>query len=166
MFSIKAIYEQYKQDVFQYLVSITHNVSLSEDLTSETFLAAIGALSRFEGNSDVKTWLFSIARHKWYEHLRKEKPMESMSHFITNYMSEESEPDQIVTQNDIIERILELLSKENTRTKSIVMLRIEGYSFYEIARKYGISESSARVIDFRAKKKLKETLTKEGFYNE
>ena len=31
-------------------------------------------------------------------------------------------------------------------------MRIEGYSFYEIAMKYDISESSARVIDFRNKK--------------
>ena len=41
-------------------------------------------------------------------------------------------------------------------------MRIEGYSYLEIAQKYEISESSARVIDYRAKKKIKETLIKEG----
>ena len=42
------------------------------------------------------------------------------------------------------------------------MMRIEGYSYLEITQKYEISESSARVIDYRAKKKIKETLIKEG----
>lgn len=71
MFSAKFIYEKYRQDVFVYLVSLTHNPTLSEDLVSETFLAAIKSLPNFKGNSDIKTWLFSIARNKWYEHLRK-----------------------------------------------------------------------------------------------
>ena len=36
------------------------------------------------------------------------------------------------------------------------------YSYYEIGAQYGISESSARVIFFRAKAKLKKQLEKEG----
>ena len=64
MFLIKDLYEKYKQDVFIYLLSITHNKSLSEDLVSETFLGAIKSLANFKGKSDIKTWLFSIARHK------------------------------------------------------------------------------------------------------
>lgn len=166
MFAIKAIYEQHKQDVFRYLVSLTHHPSLSEDLTSETFLAAIKSLSRFEGRSDIKTWLFSIARHKWYEHLRKEKSVVSIDDLIENYISDEYEPDELLVQTDMINRISELLEKENTRTRDIVMLRIEGYSFYEIAKRYEISEGSARVIDFRTKKKLKDILSKEGFYDD
>ncbi len=69
---LKKIYEEYKQDVFKYLVSLTHDVSLSEDLVSETFLSALKSLHKFKGQSTIKTWLFSIARNKWYEHLRKE----------------------------------------------------------------------------------------------
>ena len=60
-------------------------------------------------------------------------------------------------------RILDLLNKEDKRTKDIVMMRVEGYSFYEIGNKFKISEGSARVIDFRIKKKLREILIKEGF---
>ena len=41
------------------------------------------------------------------------------------------------------------------------MKRIDGYSYYEIAEKYGISEGSARVIDFRMKKKIRDILEKE-----
>jgi RNA polymerase sigma-70 factor (ECF subfamily) len=41
-------------------------------------------------------------------------------------------------------------------------MRIEGFSYYEIAKRYEISESSARVINFRTKKKIRQILEKEG----
>ena len=50
-----------------------------------------------------------------------------------------------------------------TKRMQIVLMRIDGYSFHEIGKKLLISESSARVIDFRTKKKLKEILLKEGY---
>ena len=55
-----------------------------------------------------------------------------------------------------------LLDKEEKRTRDIVLMRIEGYSYYEISQINNISEGSARVIDFRAKKKIREILVKEG----
>ena len=42
-------------------------------------------------------------------------------------------------------------------------MRLAGYSFYEIGTKHGISENSARVIDFRTKTKIRQILKKEGF---
>ena len=70
--------------------------------------------------------------------------------------------EQKLIQKDISNKILYLLEKEPERTRSIVLMRIGGYSYLEISQKYEISESSARVIDYRAKKKIKETLIKEG----
>ncbi len=45
-------------------------------------------------------------------------------------------------------------------------MRINGYSYYDIALKYQISEGSARVIDFRTKRRIKEILIKEEWNNE
>lgn len=167
---ITYIYERYKQDVFQYLISLTHDRMLSEDLTSETFLSAIKALVRFQGKSDIKTWLFSIARYKWYEHLRKVKPAIGMEDLAEIYLWEEADLENKIESKvikaELISRALQLLEEESERNKAIVLMRIEGYSFYEIASKYSISESSARVIDFRTKQKIKEVLVKEGFVYE
>ena len=59
-----------------------------------------------------------------------------------------------------------MLDREPERTRKIVLMRLEGYSFYEIGKKCGISESSARVVDFRTKAKIREILKKEGFVDE
>ena len=109
MFLIEALYEKYKEDVFIYLISITHDRSLSEDLLSETFLSAIKSLPAFRGDSDIKTWLFSIARHKWYEYLRKERFTTPLDLFIDNFISGEASPENLIIRKEFIKRIIEIL---------------------------------------------------------
>ncbi len=159
---LKKIYEEYKQDVFKYLVSLTHDISLSEDLVSETFLGALKSLHKFKGQSTIKTWLFSIARNKWYEHLRKEKPTISLDDLSYNYLLSECDLDNSIIKKELSNKILALLDNESPRTKDIILMRIEGYSYFEIGKKHNISESSARVIDYRIKKKIKNILAKEA----
>lgn len=163
---IKKIYEEYKQDVFVYLVSLTNYTSLSEDLVSETFLSAIKSIHRFKGESSIKTWLFSISRNKWYENLRKIKPTISIDDLTYHYIISELDLEEKVMYDEISKRIGYLLDKETVRTKDIVFMRIEGYSYLEISQKHDISESSARVIDYRVKKKIKDILIKEGYSHE
>lgn len=160
--AIKSLYEEYKHDVFTYLVSLTHDSLLAEDLVSDTFLGAIRSLPRFRGDSDIRTWLFSIARYKWYEHLRRAKPTISLDDLAERYLCRESDLEDLSIQRETAQKVLQVLDSEQPRTKDIVLMRIEGYSFFEIARKHGISESSARVIDHRAKKRIRDVLAKEG----
>lgn len=42
-------------------------------------------------------------------------------------------------------------------------MRVNGYSYHEISEKVCVNENSARVIDFRTKKWIKEILDKEGY---
>ncbi|HBB29186.1 MAG TPA: RNA polymerase subunit sigma-24 [Clostridiales bacterium] len=164
MFKIEKLYMQYKKDIYIYLMSLTHNPLLSEDLLSETFLGAIKSLPAFKGNSDIKTWLFSIARYKWFEYLRKEKKDVSFDDLAMLYITEGV--DDKIVEKKAVSRIIELLDCEEKRSKDIVLMRINGYSYYDIALKYQISEGSARVIDFRTKRRIKEILIKEEWNNE
>lgn len=159
---LKKIYEEYKQDVFKYLVSLTHDTSLSEDLVSETFLGALKSLYKFKGECSIKTWLFSIARNKWYEYLRQQKPTISIDDLAYNYLLSENDLYGSLIKKELASKINTLLENEPSRTKYIIFMRIEGYSYFEIGKKYNISEGSARVIDYRTKKKIKDILIKEG----
>jgi len=156
---IEKLYELYKQDLYFYLLSLTHNPTLSEDLLSETFIQAITSLSSFKGQSSVKTWLFSIARNMWLRHLRKEKPTVEYNDLLEIYVSDTLE--KTVITKETTNRIIKLLSEKDERTQKIVGLRVEGYSYSDIAIELGLSEGSARVIDFRTKKWIKAILEKE-----
>ena len=187
---LKELFDTYYQDVYRYLYSLSRDAALSEDLTSEVFLEVVKSIHQFRGESDVKTWLYSIARHRWFAHLRKKKRQAGDGGYLSDctvelhagteaarrgkkiaaeiYLSEflesrEMSPEDACLYRELLERIHELLKKETERTRNIVEMRMDGYSFHEIGIAFGISESSARVIDFRAKTKIRQILKKEGF---
>lgn len=57
--------------VYSYLLSrCGHDPVLAEELTQQTFIAAVDQRSRYDGRSDTVTWLCGIARHKLADHFR------------------------------------------------------------------------------------------------
>jgi RNA polymerase sigma-70 factor (ECF subfamily) len=172
---LEKLFRTYYKDIFQYLYSLTHDTSLSEDLTSEVFLEVVKSIAFFRGEADMKTWMFSIARHKWIDSLRKKKrlvELEVLSELVgeecsvTGTSPDENKPEEQYLNKELLERIYGLIEEEPERTRNIVRLRMEGYSFYEISKKENVSENSARVIYFRAKEKLRQILVKEGLGRE
>jgi len=168
---LEKLFHSYYKEIYRYIYSLTHDASLSEDLASDVFLEVVKSVASFRGEADMKTWLFSVARHKWIDYLRK-KTRRAETEVLSEFVGEERTADRGITvasgpedrylEKELLERIHAILEKEPERTRNIVKLRLEGYSFYEIGKLQGISESSARVIYFRAKEKLRQTLEKEG----
>ena len=171
---LEKLFRTYYKDIYRYLYSLTHDASLSEDLASEVFLEVVKSVATFRGAADIKTWMFSIARHKWIDYLRK-KNRRAETEVLSELVGEQAVwnssgtdavssagPEEQYFEKEVSERVKSLLEEEPERTRNIVKLRLEGYSFYEIAKSEGISESSARVIYFRIKEKLRQTLEKEG----
>lgn len=161
MLEIEQLYQMYKEDVFRYLVSLTHNPVLSEDLLSEIFVIAIRKLGTYRGDASIKTWLFGIARNVWLQQLRRQNKDIDSSALFEIYVTDGIE--QAFIDKEIINRINELLGEKDERTKQIIYMRAKGYAFAEIGKTLGISENSARVIEFRTKRWLKEKLLEEGF---
>ena len=163
MDSIELLYETYRLDVFRYLVGLTRDPDLAEDLLSETFVTALTALDGFRGDGSVKSWLLTIARNKWRDHLRKRSPVTDVD-LTELYIADPSPgPEKQAMDRETARRAMELLKQEDPRTQTVVKMRIEGYSYFEIGQKLNIREGSARVIDFRARNRLREKLMKEGF---
>lgn len=163
MFSIEELYQNYKTDVYYYLLSLTRDHPLAEDLLSETFMKAFLALPSFRGDSSIKTWLIGIARNVWLQHLRKAKHWVEYDDLLCVYLAESESIEEHFLTKEKLERIRTLLATKDERTRSIVNMRVEGWSYPEIAQRWDITENSARVIDFRTRKWIKETLKKEDY---
>lgn len=63
--------EKYSDDLFSWALHKTSDQEVAEDLVQDTFLQAFQSLSRFEGRSSPKTWLFSILNNKIIDHYRR-----------------------------------------------------------------------------------------------
>jgi RNA polymerase sigma-70 factor (ECF subfamily) len=69
--AFEAWYRRTLPRVFAYHLSRCGNdVSLAEELSQQTFVAAINQRARFDGRSELVTWLLGIARHKLADHFR------------------------------------------------------------------------------------------------
>lgn len=160
MRAVEELYATYRDDLFRYLCSLTHDPAQAEDLLSETFLQALQSAGSFRGQSSEKTWLFGIARNLWLRALRRRRPTVPLEDLAGLAAGEE--PADAAAARMLRDRIRTLLAQKDERTRTIVMQRMQGVPFETIARALGISAGSARVVDYRTRQWLKETLRKEG----
>ena len=75
---MEEIYQKYAQTVYKYLLSLTRDSQLAEELTQETFYQAVKSIGRYDGSCSVSTWLCAIAKHQLSAWRRKNPETESL----------------------------------------------------------------------------------------
>ena len=151
---MNAIYRQHAQTVYKFLLSQTRDPGLAEELTQETFYQAVRSIDRFDGKCKVSVWLCQIAKHLWYQHLRKRNreapmPVEGMD---VPLPSAEEEALAREGRLDLLRSVHSLPAD----AREVVYLRaFGGLSFREIGDVLGKTETWARVTFYRGKEKLR-----------
>lgn len=156
MKNIEQIYDQHFQMVYKYLLCLTHNSDISEELTQETFFRAIKNIDKFEEKSTITTWLCGIAKKLWYDELRKKKIKEVREDELFGIADEENLEDKTIS-NEMKMDLYRRLQKLDEKTREVIYLRITGdLTFKEIGNILNKTENWARVTFYRGKLKLKE----------
>lgn len=65
--------DEHGDALFRYAIMRLPDQSAAEDTVQETFLAAVESQDKFQGQSQVRTWLIGILRHKIGDHFRKHR---------------------------------------------------------------------------------------------
>ena len=155
MSELAEIYRIYFDDVYRYLLALSHDAQLAEELTSETFCRAMRALPGFRGACDIRVWLCQIAKNLYYSQLRREKrlaPLEDCR------IAEESHEEELEDHSEAA-RIQELLHALREPYKEVFMWRVYGEkSFRDIGALFGKTENWACVTYHRAKRMIREGL--------
>ena len=73
MLNIQEVYEKYFTVVYRYLLSLSHNTHIAEELTQETFFKALKKVDDFRGECDLRIWLCQISKNTYYDYLKKNK---------------------------------------------------------------------------------------------
>ncbi len=69
--AFEELYQRYNVPVFNYLVRLTHDNGVAEELLQDVFLIIWQDAGSFRGHASVKTWLFRIAHHRAVSWLRQ-----------------------------------------------------------------------------------------------
>ena len=154
-----SIYQEYANLVYRFLYSYTQDIEWSQELMQETFLRAVGSISRYNGSCKLSVWLCQIAKHVLYQELRKKKRTEMVE--LADYLPDDSSPNgenSVLNQENKIE-LYQAIHHLPELEREVILYRITGeLSFREIGAILGKSENWSRTVFYRAKQKIKKEL--------
>lgn len=167
MDDFEEIYVRYQPKIYNFLYKLSGDVQIAEELTQETFYRGFVSFGKYKGNSSLFTWLAAIAKYTYFGYLKKERQSRDaiqLDDVVDFYISQEhgNSAEDIVLRKEITEQVREVLRELPQKNLEVVALRIYAeMSFKQVAETMGISESSAKVLYFRAKNMLKGRLEHE-----
>ena len=161
----ETLYREYYQKVYAFLYRLCADPDLAEDLTQETSLQAYKSFHKFRGDCEVFTWLAAIGKHTYFKYLKKKKlhlDAANLELVAQSYLQNEDSPEEHIHRKDVEKAVRKVVENIPKKYRDVVLLRIYAeLPFSQIAQSLKISESSAKVIYFRAKKMLMEVLKDE-----
>ncbi|MBQ7699237.1 MAG: sigma-70 family RNA polymerase sigma factor [Clostridia bacterium] len=158
----ETIYNEYFRRVYAFLSKMCPDPFLCEEMTQETFYQAFKSFHRYDGSCEMFTWLAAVAKNTYFKYLRKNRIHTVDIDLVPDGDGGEFDPARVIQKQMTGEAVKKAVSSLPTKYKDVVVLRIYAeLSFADIGKSLDISENSAKVIFFRAKKMLKEALKDE-----
>lgn len=162
--AFRCLFEQERERLRRFVVKLVDDGDAAENIVQETFAEAYRQIGDFRGDSSVSTWLFSIAKHLAYGHLRKTDRHNYLEHETIEFLDADRGQTATTTLEAVegAERkriVHEALQELPNHYQRVVQLRdLEEKSTTETAEQLGLTEVNVRVRLHRARKQLREHL--------
>ncbi len=153
--AFERFYQKYYPAVFRFIHARVSDREIAKEIVNKSFFYFFEALRDFKGKSRLKTFLFSIAKHKLIDFYRKKKLKQV---FLSHLPSQLREGlcvflDQDINQMELRDKIEKtFLSLPNDYTRILRLKYIEGLKVKEIALKLKMSFKATESLLFRARK--------------
>ncbi len=177
---IISLVKTYTADLFAYTIIKVGQKEIAEDIVQETFLSAYQSYDNFQNKSSVKTWLFSILKHKIADHFRLQyKRGNEVSPDIIEKLFDENNrwkpeyrPRQWIEENHLLDdpafskTLADCLRTLPGKWSSAIQLKfLEEHDTKIICSELGITSSNFWQIIHRAKLQLRNCLDVKWFKN-
>jgi RNA polymerase sigma factor (sigma-70 family) len=148
--------EEFVDDVHRYLVMLTGQPSVAEDLTSETFEKALRSWRRFDPRrGSERAWLFGIARRRALDHFRTEARRRRREAAFAREVPATAEPTLGCFSPELDAALRSLTAAEREVVALRVVLDLDADT---AARLLGIGRSACSMRLARALQKLEERM--------
>jgi len=161
--SFRAFYEEALPRVYGYFLHRCGGaLAIAEDLTQETFLAAVSELKKEKRVEAPIPWICGIARHKLVDHYRREEREERSLSLA--FQAEEREEELVVADDpESQERVISALaSVASTQRAALVLCYVDGLSVPEAASALGKSVEAVESLLARGRQSFKRTYLEAG----
>ena len=150
------------QENLQYFAqSLTQDEDDAKDLVQETFLKALTYRDKFEENTNLKAWTYTIMKNTFINNYRRNAKVNmvmdntaDLYYLNSSKSSEDSNPDSVLSHKDI-NKVVEKLEDEH---RLPFKMHHTGYKYKEIAEKLDLSIGTVKSRIFFSRKKLMDSL--------
>lgn len=159
MTEFEHIYNQYFREVYSFVLLLSRNEKIAEEITQETFFKALKSIDSFKGNCKLNVWLCQIAKNTYFTYLNKQKRISTEE--MAEQASEHTIEEKMQNKEEAF-RLHKVLHHLEEPYKEVFTLRVFGeLSFKQISELFEKTESWARVTFHRAKGKIHDLLREE-----
>lgn len=162
-----SLMDMYHDGLILFINKLVGNYAIAEELAADAFVELLVHKKRFLGNSDFKTYLYSIGRHKAIDFIRRDVKKKNVSTDDLLTLTDEScsiEEDYIADERRrALHRAIGQLG-EDARA-AVYLVFFEDFSYADAARILGKNTKQIDNLVYRAKASLKKILTEEGIGN-
>lgn len=159
------IVELYGANLMLFINRYVHNMDVAEDLMEDTFCEIIFHKNRYRGKSSFKTYLFSIARNKAVDFIRKERHYQSVPLEQVEYKPDDIEQlESKVIKEQENKQLYDALNQLKDDYRMVLhLIYFEDMSYEEISRVMGKSNRQIKNLAYRARQSLKSIMETEDF---
>ncbi|MFB3108594.1 MAG: RNA polymerase sigma factor [Candidatus Binatia bacterium] len=182
-----SLVDRYYGSLLRLAMAYVPSRAVAEEVVQETWVGVLEGLSRFEGRSSLKTWIFRILTNRAKTRGQRERRYEPMGlggdsgdnpdgpavdpdrflksgYFVDHWVSqpnawEDETPEQLLLSKETRAQIEKAIEALPPTQRQVITLRdIEEVSSQEVCNILDIAETNQRVLLHRARSKVRRTL--------
>ena len=155
-----------REPLIFFVMRFVQSISLAEEIAEDAFVELLIHKERFNFSSSVKTYLFTIARNKAINHIRRNSHLTDDECLETTEADTESLEERVI-RSDEAKALYKVLDRLNDDYRNALWLvYVEDMSYIEAGRVLGKSTKQIENIVYRAKAAARKELEKEGVVRE
>ena len=151
--------EQLSPQVYRYLLWLSGQRDVAEELTQETLLRAWRNRHRLRDTEKVRVWVFQIALNQWRDHCRRLRRERSRSELTDCTLAHDDRADIAAEQKEDVARTMAAIRTLPDRQRDVLYLHAcEGLAIAEIAELLEVAPGAVKSSISAARKRLRKQL--------
>ncbi len=160
------IISEYRENLIFFVMRYVRSVSIAEEIAQDAFVELLIHKHRYNFSCSLKTYLFTIAKNKAINYLRRRKFV-SDEEIDPNTQSDELTLAEHVIKNERSEKLYSVLERlSDDYRNALYLVYIEDLSYEDAGVVMGKNRKQIENLVFRARAAARKELEKEGVYGE
>jgi len=161
--AMRVLFARHNTRVYRFVQRLVSNEALAEDLVNEVFVDVWRDASRFQGKSQVATWILAIARFKALSALRRRKD-DALDEAAAAVIPDTADDPEITLQKlDRVAILRECMSHLSRDHREIIdLVYYHDMSVTEVAEIVGVPCNTVKTRVFNARKRMSKLLQQSG----